>query len=354
MSDTETPTEDAVLDVAPAAPTFQSTAAMPFAMSTGMRVRADLYDEDYTSDEYEAMLTMYNGTMASIEEGEIVKSQVLEIRDNLVVLDIGFKSEGTIPLEEFKDMPDLKAGDEVEVLLEHLEDQEGSVVLSKKKADFMRVWETHPRRLRERPAGRRHARQEDQGWRGRRPHGRRRVPPGLADRAASRAEHRRAARPEVRVQDHQAQQAPPQHRRVAPRDPRDRARRQAREADEGARRRTRCGRASSRTSPTSARSSTSAASTACCTSPTCRGAASRIRARWSRSARSSRSRSSTSIGSASASRSASSSSRAIRGRTSPTSTRSARACRARSSRSPTTARSSSSSRASKASCTSPR
>src|SRR4030095_12332780 len=92
-------------------------------------------------DEYERMLDLYNGTLASIEEGEIVKSTVLEIRDNLVVLDIGFKSEGTIPLEEFKDMPDLKAGDKIDVLLEHLEDQEGSVVLSKKKADFMRVWE---------------------------------------------------------------------------------------------------------------------------------------------------------------------------------------------------------------------
>ena len=104
--------------------------------------RPELYDEDeYSSDEYEQMLDMYNGTLASIEEGEIVKSKVLEIRENMVVLDIGFKSEGTIPLEEFKDMPDLKPGDEVEVLLEHLEDAEGSVVLSKKKADFMRVWE---------------------------------------------------------------------------------------------------------------------------------------------------------------------------------------------------------------------
>ena len=104
--------------------------------------RPELYEEDeFTSDEYERMLELYNGTLASIEEGEIVKAHVLEIRENLVVLDIGFKSEGTIPLEEFKDMPDLKAGDEVEVLLEHLEDQEGSVVLSKKKADFMRVWE---------------------------------------------------------------------------------------------------------------------------------------------------------------------------------------------------------------------
>ena len=104
--------------------------------------RPELYEEDeFSSDEYERMMELYNGTLASIEEGEIVKSRVLEIRENLVVLDIGFKSEGTIPLEEFKDMPDLKAGDEVEVLLEHLEDQEGSVVLSKKKADFMRVWE---------------------------------------------------------------------------------------------------------------------------------------------------------------------------------------------------------------------
>ncbi|WKW12384.1 30S ribosomal protein S1 [Pseudogemmatithrix spongiicola] len=104
--------------------------------------RPELYDEDeFSSDEFEAMMEMYNGTLASIEEGEIVKSRVLEIRENLVVLDIGFKSEGTIPLEEFKDMPELKVGDEVEVLLEHLEDSEGSVVLSKKKADFMRVWE---------------------------------------------------------------------------------------------------------------------------------------------------------------------------------------------------------------------
>src|SRR5918912_1325908 len=104
--------------------------------------RPELYDEDeYSSDEFEAMMDMYNGTLASIEEGEIVKSKVLEIRENMVFLDIGFKSEGTVPLEEFKDMPDLKPGDEVEVLLEHLEDQEGSVVLSKKKADFMRVWE---------------------------------------------------------------------------------------------------------------------------------------------------------------------------------------------------------------------
>src|SRR5215208_4689386 len=104
--------------------------------------RPELYEEDeYASDEFDRMVEMYQTTMASIEEGEIVKATAMEIRDNMVVLDIGFKPEGTVPLEEFKDMPDLAPGAEVEVLLEHLEDQEGSVVLSKKKADFMRVWE---------------------------------------------------------------------------------------------------------------------------------------------------------------------------------------------------------------------
>ncbi|HJU76100.1 MAG TPA: S1 RNA-binding domain-containing protein, partial [Gemmatimonadaceae bacterium] len=104
--------------------------------------RPELYEEDeYTSSEFDQMMEMYNGTLASIDEGEIVRSRVLEIRDNMVVLDIGFKSEGAIPLEEFKDMPELKPGDEVDVLLERLEDHDGAVVLSKKKADFMRVWE---------------------------------------------------------------------------------------------------------------------------------------------------------------------------------------------------------------------
>ncbi len=110
-----------------------------FSTPTGLRVREDLIDENYSSEDYEKMLSMYEGTMASIAEGEIVKSKVLRVTDNAVILDVGFKSEGSVPLDEFKDIP--KEGDEVEVFLEHLEDQEGAVVLSKKKADFMRVWE---------------------------------------------------------------------------------------------------------------------------------------------------------------------------------------------------------------------
>jgi small subunit ribosomal protein S1 len=112
-----------------------------FTSPTGLRVRQDLYDEDYSDEDYEQMLSMYEGTMSQIVEGEIVKSKVLRVTDNAVILDVGFKSEGSVPLDEFKDPQSLKEGDEVEVFLEHLEDQEGAVVLSKKKADFMRVWE---------------------------------------------------------------------------------------------------------------------------------------------------------------------------------------------------------------------
>ncbi|MGE0353988.1 MAG: 30S ribosomal protein S1, partial [Gemmatimonadales bacterium] len=108
---------------------------------TGLRVRQDLIDEEYSQEDYEKMLPLYEQTMASIVEGEIVKSKVLRVTENAVILDVGFKSEGSVPLDEFKEPGTLKEGDEVEVFLEHLEDQEGAVVLSKKKADFMRVWE---------------------------------------------------------------------------------------------------------------------------------------------------------------------------------------------------------------------
>ncbi len=107
--------------------------------SGGIRVRQDLLDEDYTEADYQEMLSMYEGTLAAIAEGEIVKSKVLRITEQAVILDVGFKSEGSVSLDEFKEPP--KEGDEVEVFLEHLEDQDGAVVLSKKKADFMRVWE---------------------------------------------------------------------------------------------------------------------------------------------------------------------------------------------------------------------
>ncbi|HSJ12913.1 MAG TPA: 30S ribosomal protein S1 [Longimicrobiales bacterium] len=108
----------------------------------GSATESPFFEEDeYSQEEYEALLGMYEQTLSNIEEGEIVKAKVLRVTENAVILDVGFKSEGSITRDEFKNADSLQPGDEVEVFLENLEDQEGVVVLSKKKADFLRVWE---------------------------------------------------------------------------------------------------------------------------------------------------------------------------------------------------------------------
>ena len=74
------------------------------------------------------------------KEGSIVKGRILEIRPREVLVDIGYKSEGVIPSAEFEDIESLEVGDEVEVLLERLENDEGMVVLSKEKAAYRQNW----------------------------------------------------------------------------------------------------------------------------------------------------------------------------------------------------------------------
>jgi len=73
--------------------------------------------------------------------GNIVKGHVIEVRPKEVLVDIGYKSEGVIPANEFEDIKTVKVGDEVDVLIEKLEDKEGMVVLSKEKAEFKKNWE---------------------------------------------------------------------------------------------------------------------------------------------------------------------------------------------------------------------
>ena len=96
---------------------------------------------DVSRGDFEALLNQFevDFKVGNIREGEIVSAKVLRVTDSAVILEFGFKSEGAVPREEFKDAP--QPGEEVEVLLESLEDEDGVVVLSKKKADFLRVWE---------------------------------------------------------------------------------------------------------------------------------------------------------------------------------------------------------------------
>jgi len=80
-------------------------------------------------------------SLRDFKEGSIVKGRILEIRNREVLVDIGYKSEGVIPLSEFDDIDDLQVGDEVEVLLCRLENDEGTVILSKEKAAYRQNWE---------------------------------------------------------------------------------------------------------------------------------------------------------------------------------------------------------------------
>ncbi|MFQ5789490.1 MAG: 30S ribosomal protein S1 [Acidobacteriota bacterium] len=92
-------------------------------------------------DEYEKLLEQYNSNIA---EGEVVTGKVLQISPSDVVVDVGYKSEGLIPVDEFQDefgKLTVAVGDEVDVLFEKAEDKEGCLILSREKAEKMKVWD---------------------------------------------------------------------------------------------------------------------------------------------------------------------------------------------------------------------
>lgn len=95
----------------------------------------------YSQEEHQTLASLYENTLNAFNEKEIVKGSVVGFTEKEVVLNIGFKSDGLIAKTEFRDMPDLKIGDEIEVLLETKEDPNGQLILSRKKAMSERAWE---------------------------------------------------------------------------------------------------------------------------------------------------------------------------------------------------------------------
>jgi small subunit ribosomal protein S1 len=93
----------------------------------------------------ESMEQWFTRGVSDLEEGEVVRGRVVELRDSEVLVDIGYKSEGTISIEEFRHSGPPKVGDEIEVYLEAKEDSEGLIVLSKDKADKIKVWDVMSR-----------------------------------------------------------------------------------------------------------------------------------------------------------------------------------------------------------------
>ena len=100
-------------------------------------------DEELSREEYQKLLEMYDDSMRNLTEGEIVPGRVIGITSNSVIVDVGYKSEGLVPIEEFLDRDGkltIQEGEEIDVLLEKTEDLEGHVLLSRSKAQRMRRW----------------------------------------------------------------------------------------------------------------------------------------------------------------------------------------------------------------------
>jgi len=95
----------------------------------------------YSKDEKEKYDKVYENTFVQINDGELIKGTVVGVTKTDVVLNIGFKSDGLVSLNEFRDIPNLKVGDEVEVMVVEKEDREGHLNLSRKQARITRAWE---------------------------------------------------------------------------------------------------------------------------------------------------------------------------------------------------------------------
>ena len=103
----------------------------------------------YAADVKEKMEAAIEATLNSVTEKEVVKGVVVSKTDREVIINIGFKSDGLVSASEFRDMPDLKAGDEVEVYIENQEDANGQLTLSRKLAKVMGAWTNIERALEE-------------------------------------------------------------------------------------------------------------------------------------------------------------------------------------------------------------
>ncbi|MGB8657608.1 MAG: 30S ribosomal protein S1 [Candidatus Zixiibacteriota bacterium] len=122
-------------------PMVQPQAVVEKAPSLLLKGLSQAVEKEYSPAEFAEFLKMYEPTLRDIQEGEIVKGKVMGVTREDVIVDVGFKSEGIIPISEFPEPINVGVGDEIEVYLDAIEDQDGQLVLSKQKADFVRVWD---------------------------------------------------------------------------------------------------------------------------------------------------------------------------------------------------------------------
>ena len=102
---------------------------------------ARLMAEALGPDGDDTLSTLYEGSVQDLRPDKIVKGRILNIIGDDVIVDVGYKSEGVIPIDHWKDRSEIDVGDYVDVLLEAVEDESGLIMLSKKKADRQKGWE---------------------------------------------------------------------------------------------------------------------------------------------------------------------------------------------------------------------
>ena len=101
-------------------------------------------DDQYSDEEMDSMQDLYDQSFRNIQEGEVIRGRIVQVSDDFVMVDIGYKSEGQISIHEFRDEEGkLQAdiGDEIDVLLEFHDDDDGTIHLSKEKAAKIKVWD---------------------------------------------------------------------------------------------------------------------------------------------------------------------------------------------------------------------
>jgi len=97
--------------------------------------------DNYSNEERAKLEDIYGKTLSSIVEHEVIEGKVVSINSREVVVNIGYKSDGIIPVNEFRYNPDLKVGDTVEIYVENQEDANGQMILSHKKARILKSWD---------------------------------------------------------------------------------------------------------------------------------------------------------------------------------------------------------------------
>ena len=134
------------------AATATTTAPVEEAVATAAPIVATAHDDfdwsvdkrnvtSYTKEEKEKYHQVYDNTFVQLDDGQMMKGLVVGLTKTDVVLNIGFKSDGLISLNEFRDLPNLAVGDEVEVLIVEKEDRDGHLNLSRRQARITRAWE---------------------------------------------------------------------------------------------------------------------------------------------------------------------------------------------------------------------